>query len=94
MNQLFGIFVPFEGPCGADQHNPGLVLIELTSFCILDHGLGLKVAPKPAEPQSENGLSPGGSEGAPDEEEADEGPIKVVRAVYAFSGASEDEVCG
>ena len=62
----------------------------------LDHNLGLKVTPKVVEVQGENGLSPGGSEGAQEEEEEtpDDGSIKVVRAVYAFSGSSEDEVCG
>ena len=50
------------------------------------------MAAKEPEVQTENGLSPGGSEEALDDEEVDDEPIKVVKAVYQFSGTSEDEV--
>ncbi len=70
-----------------------LYIVYVLYECV-DQGLGLKVpVPSPAvEVQGENGVSPSGSDGLPDEEDREDTPIKVVKAVYQFSGTSEDEV--
>ena len=59
----------------------------------IDHGLGLKIARKSPVPvtQNENGLSPEGSEEVVDEDE-NEGHVMHAKAIYPFTGTSDDEV--
>lgn len=54
-----------------------------------DQGLGLKKSPVP---QNENGLPLEGSEEFPEEDETEEGHVMNARAVYPFTGTSDDEV--